>query len=276
MDMERATILEGGIDDTLWPEIVLAMTHIKNLRPTRAFTDSMSPFEMQDQALPTLQHLRILGSNVYAFLHEEEQRLKSAKWKARALKGKLVCFDGHTIYRVHIEYQNKIIRVKDTTHRRLTSKATTSLSDFHGKPTFDGVQIPDEQTPSDQSSDSEEEKTSQKQTPKRPAKSQAGRIIKPTPKSQTNSRDKALLTQLVTLLDNDWGETGKVTALLDRCYNDDSGSKVEPETDPLHILATAIHKANAGDASEFTSSTQLDVEEPETYERAIYGPHGQQ
>lgn len=32
--MVRATILQGGIDDTLWPEIVLTMTHIKNLRPT--------------------------------------------------------------------------------------------------------------------------------------------------------------------------------------------------------------------------------------------------
>lgn len=103
MDMVRATILEGGIDDNLWPEIVLAMTHVKNLRPTRALKDSMSPIEMQDQALPTLQHLRILGSNVYVFLHEEERSLKSAKWEARALKGKLVGFDSHTIYKVYIK-----------------------------------------------------------------------------------------------------------------------------------------------------------------------------
>ncbi len=46
IDMVRATILEGGIDNTLWPEIVLAMTHIKNLRPTRALEGFISPIEM--------------------------------------------------------------------------------------------------------------------------------------------------------------------------------------------------------------------------------------
>lgn len=30
MDMTRATILEGNIDNNLWPELVLAMTYIKN------------------------------------------------------------------------------------------------------------------------------------------------------------------------------------------------------------------------------------------------------
>ena len=28
MDMTRATILEGNIDDDLWPELILAMTYI--------------------------------------------------------------------------------------------------------------------------------------------------------------------------------------------------------------------------------------------------------
>ena len=45
MDMVRVTILEGGIDDTLWPEIVLVMTHIKNLRPTQALEGNISPAE---------------------------------------------------------------------------------------------------------------------------------------------------------------------------------------------------------------------------------------
>ena len=151
-----------------------------------------------------------------------------------------------------------------------------SLPNFDRKPTFDGIQIPDEQTPSDKSSASKEEKNARKQSPKRPAKSQAGRTIKPTPKSITNGRDKALITQLAILLDNDWEENNKVTAFLASCYNDDTVSKTETEIDSLHILATAIHKANARDASEFMSLTQLDVEEPKIYEQAMYGPHGQQ
>ena len=105
MDMTRATILEGNIDDELWPELVLAMTYVKNSRPTKAL-QNLSPHE-------ALTHLRILGSIVYVFLHEEERSLKSEKWAPRALKGTLVGYDGHTIYRVHIKEQNKVIRVKD-------------------------------------------------------------------------------------------------------------------------------------------------------------------
>lgn len=176
MDMVRATILEGGIDDTLWLEIVLAITHIKNLRPTRALEGSISPIEMQNQALPDLHHLRILGSNVYVFLHKEERSLKSAKWEARALKGKLVGFDGHTIYRVHIKDQNKVIRVKDLqVFEDITSKTTTSLPDFEEKPTLDGVEIPKEQAPSDKSSASEEEKDAPRRPPQKPIKTRARR-----------------------------------------------------------------------------------------------------
>ena len=113
MDMVRESILEVGINDRIWPGIILAMTHIKNLRLARALEGFISPIEMQNQAIQDLHHLRILGSNVYVFFHEEERSLKSAKWEVRALRQKLMGFDGHTIYRVHIEDQNKVIRVKD-------------------------------------------------------------------------------------------------------------------------------------------------------------------
>ncbi len=83
--MVRVTILEGGIDNILWSEIILVMTHIKNLRPTRVLKEFISPIKMQNQAIPDLNHLRIFGSNVYVFLHKEKQSLKSAKWEARAL-----------------------------------------------------------------------------------------------------------------------------------------------------------------------------------------------
>lgn len=97
------------MDDIFWPEVVLAMTHIKNLRPTKALERSISPAEMQNNSkvFPKLYHLCVLGSTVYVFLHEEKHTLKSAKWDARAFKGKLVGYDGHTIYRVHIKEQNR-------------------------------------------------------------------------------------------------------------------------------------------------------------------------
>lgn len=71
----------------------------------------------------------------------------------------------------------------------------------------------------------------------------------------TNNGDKVLIIQLATLLDNDWENNNKIIAFLASCYNNNTGNKVETKIDPLHILATAIQKANAGDASEFTSST---------------------
>lgn len=35
MDMTRATILEGNIDNELWPELVLVITYVKNNWPTK-------------------------------------------------------------------------------------------------------------------------------------------------------------------------------------------------------------------------------------------------
>lgn len=318
MDIVQTTILEGGIDDTLWPEIVLAMTHVKNLRPTRALKDSISPIEMQDQALPDLQHLRILGSNVYVFLHEEERSLKSAKWEASALRGKLAGFDGHKIYRstsrtktksygsktyestktspprqqrpfqTSTESQLSMVYKFQMSNSRLTKTAPPKRRQTRKKslPNLTKAAPPKRRQtrrkhPSDESSASEEETNAQKSPPKKQTTTRAGRTIKPTPKSKTNGRDKdikALITHLASLLDKDWEENDKVTAFPASCCNnsEDPGAEVDSEIDPLHILASVIHKADAEDASEFAMSTQLDVEEAETYERAMNGPHAQQ
>lgn len=81
MDIVQTTILEAGINNTLRPEIVLATTNVKNLGPTRAFKDSMSPIEMQNQALPTFQHLRnssIKKSKTSNQLSGKQERSKQA------------------------------------------------------------------------------------------------------------------------------------------------------------------------------------------------------
>ncbi len=44
--MIRVTILEGGINDTLLPDIVLGMIHIKNLQPTRGLEGFISPIKI--------------------------------------------------------------------------------------------------------------------------------------------------------------------------------------------------------------------------------------
>lgn len=46
--------------------------------------------------------------------------------------------------------------------------------------------------------------------------------------------------------------------------------------DPAVLLATKVHSANAGDLNQFVCSTQVDIKEPETCERAIQGPNAAQ
>lgn len=145
MDITRATILEGNIDDELWPELVLAMTYIKNSRLTKAL-QNLSSHEALTRDHPNISHLRILGSTVYVFLHEEERSLKSEKWAPRALKGTLVGYNGHTIYRVHIKEQNKVIKVKDLRiFEDYESKTATDLPIYdEDTPTLQGFLLGDD------------------------------------------------------------------------------------------------------------------------------------
>lgn len=57
--------------DTLLLEVILVMTHVKNLQPTRVLEESISPIKKQNNIFPSFQHLRILGSTIYIFFHEE-------------------------------------------------------------------------------------------------------------------------------------------------------------------------------------------------------------
>lgn len=164
MDMLRVTILEGGIDDTFWPEIILVMTYIKNLQPIWALESNISPIVMQNQTIPDIQHLCLLGSNVYIFLH-----------------------DSHTIYRINIEDQNKVIQVKDLRiFKDITSKSITSLLNFNEKPTFDRVQMSDEQS-SDKNIISKEKKVI-KRLPKKPSKARVGRDVNRASKEENKPK----------------------------------------------------------------------------------------
>ena len=78
--MTRATILMENINDELWPELVLAITYIKNNRPTRALANNISPYEAHFIEQLDLLHLQILGSTVYILLYKEERSMKSEKW----------------------------------------------------------------------------------------------------------------------------------------------------------------------------------------------------
>ena len=50
----------------------------------------------------------------------------------------------------------------------------------------------------------------------------------------------------------------------------------DPSEDPSVLLATRVCNANAGDLDQFICSTQFDIEEPETYARAMEGPNARE
>lgn len=108
-------------------------------------------------------------------------------------------------------------------------------------------------------------------------KSRATKIIKPTVKKQSGTENtlNALITQLTSMLDKDW-ERNQVLTFLTLCQSTEDLVLNDDRQDPLHILVATIHKANAKNPSNFFTTSQLDVKEPETYERAINRPHIQQ
>ena len=75
----RCIIIRRKILDNLWPEILLAIIHITNLLSILSFKDQ-SPFETSFKHRPNLEQLCILGSTVYIFIYQEEQKAKSTKW----------------------------------------------------------------------------------------------------------------------------------------------------------------------------------------------------
>lgn len=93
IDMIKTTILEGNIDNELWPELVLVRTYIKNSHPTKALAKNISPQKAHFLEQPDLTYLQILESIIYVLLYKEKCLMKSEKWASQALKGTLVGFD---------------------------------------------------------------------------------------------------------------------------------------------------------------------------------------
>ena len=89
------------------------MTYLKNFRPSKAFKNNNTLFNAQYKKNLNINYLQILKSTIYIFLHKEEQKLKSKKWKLQTLCRKLIGFDIHTIYRIYSEKLFKVIRIKD-------------------------------------------------------------------------------------------------------------------------------------------------------------------
>lgn len=148
-----------------------------------------SPHQVLNKEQPGLGHLQIFGSSVYVLIHEEKRTRKLEKWAPWALLGQLVGYDGHTIYRVFIKEQNKVIRVKDLCiYKDHNTKSATNLPHFENTLTFQGFRLEDDNKPKSTLIDTRSASTPhtedipQKDTAMQPQKSRVGRTVKPTDK----------------------------------------------------------------------------------------------
>lgn len=103
------------------------------------------------------------------------------------------------------------------------------------------------------------------------ANSQARKAIKQTSKPRDDNDIYILLIQLALLFDKDWEAKEKIFAFL-ASYEEDhklENNTCKAKIDLLHILATFIQKANVKNLVDFSSTSQLNVQEPETYKQAV-------
>lgn len=91
--------------------------------------------------------------------------------------------------------------------------------------------------------------------------------------SPAQSESEYLVAHLTKLLSLDWeseSPKAEANAFLTQIDESDDGE------DPLRILASRLLRENAADPGEFAFATQLDVEEPKTYNKAISGSQAQE
>ena len=272
MERVRCTIIREEIPDELWPEILLAITHISNLLPTSSL-HSISPFEASAQSLPNLQHLRILGLTVYIFIYEEEGNAKSAKWASRGKRGVLVGYDGETIYCVYLPDKGKVIHIKDLKiHENTDEKEDSQVTGY------DAIMAPDNDKSHPTSTSSSlssptlppiistllplaSEITLNTNLPK---KTRSGHNSRPPKRYNAgmNTDIKVLLSQLTEVLAfPDWGMKENCTLY---------SSQIDNECDFLVFLTQKIRAEDAGDLDHYTYITNnFDIKEPETYEKAM-------
>ena len=222
MDMTRCSVIAGDIPDYLWAEVVLAMVHTKNVRPTNALA-------------------------VYALIHEEERKglnSKDAKFSPRAQKGILCGYNGSTIYRVFMEKDYKVIRVKDLRiHEDATFKDGTDL------PTYDSIMIQNEKDTTLEISP----------TPSKDQPELNSKISEIPKRGRGRPRKHAHVAQVLSLLSNEaLSEPEHIPTLADR-----------DEEDPLILLAKELEIEGAAYLNDYDAFIQSDTAEPQTYHQAM-------
>ena len=179
-------------------------------------------------------------------IHEERKGIssKAAKFSPRAQKGILCGYDGSTIYRVFIEKDYKVIRVKDLRiHEDAIFKDGTDL------PTYDSIMI-------------QNEKDTTLEISLTPSKNQPelnSKISEIPKRGRGRPRKHAHVAQVLSLLSNEaLSEPEHIPTLADR-----------GEEDPLILLAKELEIEGAAYLNDYDAFIQSDIAEPQTYHQAM-------
>ena len=73
--MTSITIFKGNINNDQWPEVVFAITYVKNIWSIKAL-ENLSLYKTYTHQLFDLSHLQIISSTIYVFLYKEERTLR--------------------------------------------------------------------------------------------------------------------------------------------------------------------------------------------------------
>ena len=101
------TLQDTELDKDLWPELVLAANYLRNRSPVASL--GKTPYEVHTGSRPRIQHLRALGTEGWAI--KRKPPTGWVKGQQRALKGRLVGYEGDHIYRMLID--DKVWRVHE-------------------------------------------------------------------------------------------------------------------------------------------------------------------
>ena len=110
-------MIDQGIPEFLWPEILMAMITVTNVTATQTIKD-MTPYkyfmnqvDLTKSYIPDVSHFRVLGAKTYVQI-PVERRVKSYKGEPCSEIRFLVRYEGSKIYRVYIPSRprEKIIR----------------------------------------------------------------------------------------------------------------------------------------------------------------------
>lgn len=228
----ETTLHSSGIPDEFWPEVSNTAQYLANRTPHSAL-NGKTPFFALNGVHPHIGHIRIIGSTAYNLKPGHKKKLAD-----RVTKGRLIGFEGDTIYRI-LTPEGKIIRGSNVHIKEL-------LPDEMASPTE--RQMPPLKRPAPDPSLDENVKRQRIQTPSQ------------SPSRATSTASVRSNTSESETLDNASRTTDDLDTIRVRTNSPSSASAYVPRFPTTGSSQTVDESTEDEDSSEILSSSNLDSE----------------